>query len=388
MSGERNDVKKIVIFHHVGNMGGGTISLVDICKMLHQTYRLTVFLPRKGSETLTELLKQYAQVKHYDQRMPLISRYSGSERLLSRRFFSSFFISNKDIMNLCRLIEDEKPDIVLANSLIQCRMGYYLRELHAKKVIYIRETFAEDWISQKMIRMVNNYFDGVLCISPYEQEYAKFDIPVAVVADVFSSPQHEYERQPSGDKFRILFMGGSAPIKGLSVLAEAMDQIQSKRVRFDICGNVALTKPTLKNWMLHAPLVWKDTKTRKLLQKHDAIIQYHGFVQDVGELIRGCDAVVFPSTVPHQARPAIEAGCYYKPVIMSDFKQTTCFYQHQVNSLLFKPNDPEALAQVIDQLAETPGLAEKLGISNHESFYRDHHFAKEQQKLLSFLQRL
>ena len=384
----RIEMKKVVIFHHVGNMGGGTISLVDVCKMLHHEYHLTVLLPRRGSEMLTELLGAYAEVKHYDQRMPLISHYSGSERLLTRSFFSSYFVSGKGIADLCEMILAENPDIVLANSLIQCRMGYYLKTLRAKKVIYIRETFTEDWISQQMIRMVNRYFDGVLCISPYEKEYARFVIPTAVVADVFSPPQNKYESQPSGDTFRILFMGGSAQIKGLSVLAGAMEHIRSKRVRFDICGNVTFTEPTLRNWMLHAPLVREDSKTRSLLQKHDAIIQYHGFVQDMGKLICGCDAVVFPSTFPHQARPALEAGYYGKPVILSDFRQTACFYQHQVNGLLFKPNDPKALAQVIDQLAETPELAEELGKNNHESYCREHQFSGEQQKLLNFLQEL
>lgn len=381
-------MKKIVIFHHVGNMGGGTISLVDVCKMLHLEYHLTVLLPRRGSEMLTELLGAYAEVKHYDQRMPLISRYSGSERLLSRRFFSSFCVSRKGISNLCRMIEAEKPDIVLANSLIQCRMGYYLRKLPAKKVIYIRETFTEDWITQQMIRMVNRYFDGVLCISPYEKEYARFVIPTAVVADVFSPPQNMYESKPSGDTFRVLFMGGSAQIKGLHVLAGAMEHIRSRRVRFDICGNVTFTEPTFKNRILHGSLVRKDSKTRALLQKHDAIIQYHGFVQNMGKLICGCEAVVFPSTVPHQARPALEAGYYGKPVILPDFRQTACFYQHQVNSLLYKPNDPNALAQVIDQLAETPELAEELGKNNYKSYCREHQFSGEQQKLLSFLQEL
>lgn len=378
-------MKKLVIIHHVANVGGGTISLVDMCKMLCSTYEVVVLIPNRNPKALTEMLSQYATVKYYSGVMPQIAYYSGSNTI-SFGFLKTLLGKKKDIAELVDLITKENPDILLANSIVQCVMGKHLKNIPAKKFIYIRETFKETKISDYIIDLINQYFDGVFCISPYEKEYAKFKIPCEVVADCFvpyKKNTSSFDLNPN--KFNVLFMGGISEIKGLSVLLDSVAYTKSENVNYVICGNLSYIGNSFKNRILHGSLVKRDERMKAIIEGNPEKMKLMGFVSDTESLIRQCDVMVFPSTVPHQARPAIEAGFSHKPVIMSGFKQTECFYQHNYNCLTFKPNDPVDLAKQIDALASDEALAKRIGETNYQTCQEQHNFELEQKKMLDFL---
>lgn len=369
----------------MSNVGGGTISLVDVSRMLSKSYNVVVLLPNRNSELLTEMLSEYATVKFYSGIMPEISYYSGS-KTLSLGFLKTYLGKKRDTAEIIGLIEKETPDIILANSIVQCVMGKHLEHLPAKKFIYIRETFRETKISDYIIKLINKYFDGVFCISPYEKEYAKFDIPCEVVTDCFVPYKKKTEKfEIAENKFNVLFMGGSSEIKGLSVLLDSIAHVKSKNINYIICGNIHHIAYTLKNYILHNSLIRKSKRIESIIESNKENIKLMGFVSDTESLICKCDVLVFPSTVPHQSRPAIEAGFLKKPVILSDFIQTECFYQHNYNCLTFKPNDPVDLAKQIDALASDISFAKKLGETNYHTCNEQHNFEFEKNKMLKFL---
>lgn len=379
-------MKKLVIIHHVSNVGGGTISLVDVCDMLHNDYEVTVVLPQDKSGALSTMLKPFAKVRYYDGVMPQIAHYMGADRIISRGFFHSFAVKRSVIANIVKIIKDETPDVILANSLIQCRMGKYLKNLNAKKYIYIRETFKNTPLTKFMIGMINKYFDGVLCIAPYEKDYAKFKIPCMVAGDCFverkSNKQSDF---PQYQGFKVLFLGGMAPIKGMDVLMKSYRHLKSTDVHFVIAGNVNYTSHSIKNKLLHPGLIKRENIIKSVIEDNSDNIHIVGFVDDVKRLIEQCDVVVFPSVVAHQPRPAIEAGMLYKPVIISDYPQTEFYFKDRVNCLTFKPGNFCDLARKIDILAEDKSLCCELGNKNHEYYHLYHDFETEKNKILKFI---
>ena len=383
-------MKKAVVFHHVSNMGGGTISLVDVCHMLSEEYDVTVVIPKKNSEILTKRLEKYAKVVHFTERLPEFSYYSGSNEILSKGFFSSFWVKKEGIKNIVSAIENENPDIVIANSLVQLRMGKFLKHLKAKKIIYIRETFRENFISRKMIDCINKYFDGVLCIAPYEKRYADFKIPCEVVADcVFNDSESEGNAGINTGSFNVLYMGGASPLKGIKVMLEALEYIENPDIKLLIAGklNFNMVK-SLKNKIIHRKELIFEDNIKNLLEKEKEKIIPLGFVDNIESVMRKSGAVVFPSSKPHQPRPAIEAGEYGAAVIVSDFKQTEDFFRDGYNCLTFKSSDPKDLAEKITRLYEDSELRNKLIKNNKAMNSKCHNFRKEQDKLLSFIKKI
>ncbi len=377
-------MKKVVVFHHVSNLGGGTISLVDVCQMLSSSYEVVAVIPRKNSEQLTERLRPFARVKHFDGVMPQIAYYSGSQALVSRVFFSSFHVPSCTIQAIVDSIAEEDPDIILANSMVQCRMGKHLKQLRAKKLLYIRETFREGLVSRYMIHLINRYFDGVLCIAPYEKEYAHFTLPCEVITDCYV-PTSETSQPQDKKEFTVLFMGGDARIKGLDILLRSIEHSKRSDIRYCVCGHIGRFADTLKNRVLHPGEMRRLKRIQTLLQTHREKIDLCGFVANTAQRIVDSDVVVFPSTVPHQARPALEAGEFSRPVILSDFPQTAAFMKHEYNCLTFRPNDPKALARAIDRLAGDSLLAHTLAENNRQVNVSQHDFSQEREKFMRFI---
>lgn len=381
-------MKKVVVFHHVGNMGGGTISLIDVCHMLSEKYNVTVIIPKKNSERLSECLMQYAKVVHFDGRLPEFSYYSGSNSIFSKGFFSSFFVKKDCIKKIVSLIENEEPDIIIANSLVQLRMGKYLSHLKAKKIMYIRETFRENFISRAMIGYINKYFDGVLCIAPYEKRYAGFKIPCEVVADCTynNSIKGEENIVLSKDRFNVLYMGGASPLKGFKTILEMLKYIKIPEIKLIIAGNLDVNTPqTLKNRIIHNKELAYEKNTQFLLKKYENKIECIGFVDNIENVMRQASAVIFPSSKPHQPRPAIEAGEYGVPVILSDFKQTEDYFINEENCLTFKRNNPKCLAEKTERLFKDKELCKKLTDKNKTMNLKYHNFKTERDKLLEFV---
>lgn len=371
-------------------MSGGTISLADVCRMLSKEYEVTVIIPERNSEQLTKLLVKYAKVIHFDGKIPEFSYYSGSNNIISKGFYSSFFVKKNDIKKIVSLIENEKTDVLIANSLVQLRMGRYLSHIKAKKFIYIRETFRENFISKCMIKYINKYFDGVLCIAPYEKRYADFERPCEVVADCIYSNSKEGGISLNKEKFNVLYMGGASLLKGFNVMLEAIEHIKLKdNITIVIAGNVQLNMPrSLKNKIIHRKELKLERNEKKLLEKYKDKIECIGFVNDIGMVMSQADVVIFPSTKPHQPRPAIEAGEYGAAVIISDYKQTSDYFINEHNCLTFEANNSKDLANKIEKLYEDKRLQEKLKKNNKDMNAKYHNFEKERDKLLSFVNRI
>ncbi|MDP7259301.1 MAG: glycosyltransferase, partial [Anaerolineales bacterium] len=74
---------------------------------------------------------------------------------------------------------------------------------------------------------------------------------------------------------------------------------------------------------------------------------------------------VFPSVVPHFARPVIEAGAMAKPVVASDLGGPRELVRHDETGLLIPPNDPRKLAEAIIAILSDPARAQAMGVAGY-----------------------
>lgn len=68
----------------------------------------------------------------------------------------------------------------------------------------------------------------------------------------------------------------------------------------------------------------------------------------------------------HFSRPAIEAFAYAKPVIGSKVEGMDESVDHGINGLLVEKNNPKALVQAIDCLAENREIVSSMGLAGRE----------------------
>jgi glycosyltransferase involved in cell wall biosynthesis len=99
------------------------------------------------------------------------------------------------------------------------------------------------------------------------------------------------------------------------------------------------------------------------------------FRADPERLMAAADLVVFPSTVPHFARPVIEAGAMARPVVASRLGGVEELVEDGRTGLLVPPRDPDALGDAIARVLLDPAMARRMGEAAHAAYLR--RFARE-----------
>ena len=88
---------------------------------------------------------------------------------------------------------------------------------------------------------------------------------------------------------------------------------------------------------------------------------FTGIRRDVPDILAASDCVVFPSTVPHFARPIIEAAAMGVPSVASNLGGPQELVADGETGLLVHPRDPAALAHGIAEILCDPARARAMG---------------------------
>lgn len=164
-----------------------------------------------------------------------------------------------------------------------------------------------------------------------------------LVADLFPSRLEKYQvlntfkpngyRKKSvcyngGRKFIIGYIGHTVLLKGLHILAEAI-QLSGEEIELNICGNV-------------------DPHVRALIDKYDVDVHYLGFVPDneVNDFYINCDLIVVPSLYDAGPNTVLEAEECNVPVILSSGCGWSEYFENK-KTHVFKTGDPQDLKNKI-----------------------------------------
>lgn len=90
-------------------------------------------------------------------------------------------------------------------------------------------------------------------------------------------------------------------------------------------------------------------------------IRFLGVRNDIPALLAAADVLCFPSTVPHFARPVIEASAMRVPVVASDLGGPQELVLNGETGILVPANDTDALATALLRLIGDPEYRKRLG---------------------------
>lgn len=389
-------MRRLLIIHHTGALGGGTKSLIDIAKMLTDEYEVTVCIP-KGYKDFVELLSQKnIQCIESNTAVPYLSNYSGRPPFISRETLNSF-MSVLSIKKFCEEIEQYDPDVVIFNTIVTSVSAKYLPS-SIIKICIDRETMVNPFSKYRYQKLLNKYINGAAFLAKYERSKFNFEnlqtavIPDSVPLGDISVENKQTARQRGNfptEKFIILYMGGSSLMKGPDIILKAVNSLNDD-YHLIIAGNFGKKSISVKSILKH--FVTPLTAYRQILLRKEYLksirrknVSFVGNVNSVSGLINSADIIVFPSVNVHQPRPCIEAGYYEKPVIISDYPETREYFQDGYNALTFKPKSYKDLARKLVYAKNNPDEMKKIGKNNRIMSFEKHNFSEIQNTLHKFI---
>lgn len=367
--------KKILLFHHCDGLGGAGISLFNTYKMLKEEYEVKVYLPHYSSQLENYFKNHNAKINTINDNVGMISSYSGGPKVFSRTFVNNLvkIIDTRKVLQ--SIIKSEKPDVVAVNSMTLAWAGKLIQRNGIKSLCFIRETYVDNLGMRFIQHSLNKWFDGVIFISEHDKKKFKCKAPVVgTVRDSVHMTDYLIDLTRSqacetlgidSESFNILFVGGTSELKGWTVVTKAIKKLMHYNINLIVAGR-----------LIKSEMVINDR------------IKYIGEQSNMPIVYRASDILVFPSTSPHQARPAFEAGFMGLPVIISDFEETREQIQNEVNGLTFKYSNSDDLAKKILKLYEDREFSQKLGQANKEHAARFHEFENCKQTLLTLVNEL
>jgi glycosyltransferase involved in cell wall biosynthesis len=195
---------------------------------------------------------------------------------------------------------------------------------------------------------------------------------IFLVPNAVEAPEHQPTPSPAlaaslglTGRFVVSYLGSVSPLESLHVLVEAMREIRQRRrdIAVMIVGDGAAL-PSLR--ALAEQLGVADCVRFVGAVPHDDIRDYYA-ISDVVACTRGRDRVC---SVVTPLKP-YEAMAYVKPVIVSDIPALREMVIDGVTGRVVRPEDPSALARVIEELADDPGECRALG-ERASAWVREH----------------
>lgn len=353
MKGER---KKILFIHHGRTMGGAPTSMLNIIRYLDKSKFNPKILFIFNNPSIIEFCEKenidYKVLNNFFFRKFYIINVYSEAKQATWRYYLRIYPIIRDIFSWLlvavyyskKIIKAEEVDIVHFNSAFLTDWLWGVRKLEIKKIVHVREPLASNGfgIKRAFYRYVlGNFANNIFAIS--EDNKRRLDLPdkTIVVYNFIKEP----EKNPCArdeNIIKVAYLGGDSTIKGFKIIMDSLNLIDP---------NITI--------LMAGYLENKDSK-------YDRInLKYVGIFDNVYDLLLQTDILIFPSTVPHFAKPIIEAGMCRLPVIASDVEGMDEIVISGENGLLFKTGSALELGRCINLLARDSELRKQYGLANY-----------------------
>lgn len=401
--------KKILYLQHENGLGGPTQSLLYTLAGLDLArYKPIIRMVRLVPQVL-ELYKNSGFKAFY---WPGIETFEHTTaiwgRLSSPR---SCYLVLRSIINwkqsqkrTLELVEEVRPDIVHLSSVVLAPSAMALQQAGINSVWHIRESPVSGYFGIRkriIVNLMKKYDDKVVFISKSDQRNWATEGCGQVIYNYVDTDQ--YNPDVSGTEVRnkynipidskvILYLGNINPIKGIFPLLHSLAHLYRKEPQI-ICLMPNFSTKTSEHWLFRTARSVLPFLGGDLGQRVENLIRELGiapylriapFQKDIRPFIAASDLVVFPSTVPHFARPVVEAAAMGKPSVASQLDGMSELVQDGETGLLAPANDPVALAAAILRILQDASFAKRLG-RNGRQFALENFSMKTQIKKIEAL---
>ena len=393
-------VPTVLFIHHSGLIGGAGVSLRNNLLFLSEGgFRVRLYVP-SDPPAYTEMIKRDCPrvgQTVYGRRIGAFTYCIPGDSVWSLRFWYRVMLMIKQWRYWNRVIDEENPDIVIMNSVILCWMSLLGAVRRRKSVCWVRETKKGSIgnLPNRFIHRCLEKFTHVVFISRYDQRIENLQKAGSTVVCNFVNSKlldNTLDRKTAEDRlglshdtFRVLYVGGVAPVKGFDVAVDAVAKCK-QRVELLVAGMgleaaKAVTSKSLSRYAAEME--------RKLAESQykDRVVMI-GTQTDMSACYAACDVLLFPMRSPHQARPAFEAGYFGKPAIITNFDNIQEFVLDGVNGYQVPPEDSDTIAERLDTLAADPEKTRKLGEANRQVWMKNHNEKTNQEAVRSLLEEL
>lgn len=223
-------------------------------------------------------------------------------------------------------------------------------EINGEDYLETAEPFLKKWIQQLFFTLSIRFADAVKVLNRNQESLIRQYAPGKKVYRFSNFVATEYFQSLEcyqGDY--LLSVGYPFHLKGMDVLIRAFRLISKKH-------------PTIKLRIMGYSPDEELARYRELAQ-HDPCIEFvkAGWVEDVGEQMRGCYALVHAARREAMGRVQLEAMACRKPVIATRTNGSLDYIQDGHTGLLCEIDNVEELAQKMDYLLAHPELALQMG---------------------------
>jgi glycosyltransferase involved in cell wall biosynthesis len=354
--------KKILFFHHSGNLGGAPKSLSYLIKELDKNIYdpFLVMIKNGPGEMLFRSLNIPVIVE------TKIKPFWGSEGsgMSWKIFIKNFLGYSSTYFRAKEIIKDINPDIIHLNTTCFFPVAMAAKKINRKiKIIsHVREPLLKTFPG-KILKYMNFFFvDQFVSISKFDESTIKHKenslvVYNAVDFDEFNiehkSKSFRDELQIGDDEILVTYLGRVIYQNGLKYLIDAAKLLKDdSKIKFAIIG-----------------FTEEDEQYQNKIKKESYgipnIIQVP-FRKDTPNIIASSDIIVFPSVVPHFARSVIEAAAMGKPSIASNIGGPAELIVNGETGLFVPPKNSKALANAIKYLAEDEFLRFSMGQEAYE----------------------
>lgn len=363
---------KVLFIHHGTGIGGAPISLLNLVKALDiRKYEIKVAFI-KDSPVVTLFKEAGISVEIINASNKFFTH--NETGAISWRYFHRYIYILYHWLNTAyrvapKYLKKQDVDLIHLNSHVLSSWAFAAKRLDLKVVVHNRETVAKGYfgIRRSILRIIYSYAaDKIINISHDNADRIGLKSKSEVIYNFVDIPEtYRFPFSQADKRYRILFLGGMASIKGFSVVVDCLRYL-NKNITIQFAGNIGrydhsakglknifknLVKMTLFR-TVYAPLI-------KLNGASNAEII--GMLKEPLKAIDRSDILITPFLIEHFSRPAIEAFAYGKPVIGSNVEGMDEIVDHSVNGLLVEKGNPKALADAINYLCSNPKLAQKMG---------------------------
>lgn len=391
-------MKKILIIHHSGLIGGAGISALDLCETLKENYNVILYAPLKPHDFYKLALTKNIPIKTYSFKIGSIPYFNGGHESLNLHFIVKYLLTFLNRKFWEYIIKKENPDLVLVNTKILCWMIDIFKKYNLKTICYVRETQPnKNRYLENFIRCKLEQFTSVFFITEYDKKNESLKKTKSIVIPDYIEPNKydlNIDKKNACDmlgleenKYFVLFIGGVNYLKGFDLIVKTSKLIENKNINFIVAG-YAFDDYKIKNIkeLITHLRSWKNLffrkKMKKYIEKNNIKnIKFIGLQKNVNIAYKACDLLVIPMNKAHQARPAFEIAAQKKTFIISNFEQIKEYCKDGVNCLMFEPGNEKDLAEKINYLYNNPDVAKSLGVKNYQLML-DKHTKEHSDKLL------
>lgn len=279
------------------------------------------------------------------------------------------------LLQLARIYRREEPDLVhhhtikpvLYGSLTARLLGMdnVVNSITGRGYVFLgreRKAHALRKTVKRLYRLALNHPNyAVIFENDTDQEYfiAENFVPrnrTWLISSVGVDPvRYTPSPEPEGPPV-VLFSGRLLWDKGVGVLVEAARLLRQKTpLRVALVGKpdpgnpASIDEDTLNGWV------------------QEGAVEWWGWQPDMSQVYRQCHIVAAPSMYGEGVPTVLlEAAASGRPVVSTDMPGCRDIAVHGCNGLVVPPNDPQALAEALHELAADPALRGRMGAAGRK----------------------